>query len=111
MDIDSIPAGRQMDSMIADKVFGYIVSYPSTALKDGEAWRGVPAYSTDISDAWKVVDKLRETCCDFSISEGYNAAFLKDEGVFAFTHVWVVSTADTVPVAICRAALKAVMGE
>ena len=54
-----------------------------------------------MDDAWEVVDKLRETCCDFSISEGFNAAFLKDD--------WIVATADTVPVAICRAALKTVM--
>jgi|SRR3990172_13114446 len=120
MDIDTISAGKELDGLIAERVFGWKnlvwkegghkidelgnrLSWPMGWYGDGP--RGstylVKRYSTNMDDAWEVVDKLRETCCDFSISEGFNAAFLKDD--------WIVATADTVPVAICRAALKTVM--
>ena len=120
MDIDTMPAGREMDSLIAEKIFGW----KNLAWKEAKryadklgdwysprGWYGngpngesyfTKHYSTDMGDAWEVVEKLCQMCSDFSLTEGYNAAFLADD--------WVVSTAETMPLAICRTALKAIMG-
>jgi len=125
MEIDDLEAGRGMDALIAERIFGWknliwdegrqVISesgLPTPHTFWIRGWHGdspngkrylSERYSTNIADAWKVVDKLREACCDFSISEGFSAAFLKDE--------WIVATADTVPVAIRRAGLMAVVGK
>src|SRR3990172_8418422 len=69
--IDALPAGRELDALVAEKVMGWTI----TAWASGEPWgnreifepsgRGphrkaahVPTYSTDIAAAWEVVQKL-----------------------------------------------------
>ena len=63
--------------------------------------RVVPEYSTDIAAAWEVVEKLRPTGPKLSIHAarlGYDVEYGPG---------WFVS-APTAPLAICRAALKAI---
>lgn len=95
-DIDSLPAGRELDALIHDKVMGleWCIEHPE-----------LQPYSTDISAAWEVVEKLNH--------HGFLLSFLntrspgnrylvefRDKGDY-------VAAADTAPLAICRAALKA----
>jgi hypothetical protein len=112
-EILNMPMGREMDALIAEKIFGYnrvyynekIVAnlYPTGAgcFVEGEAHE----YSTDISAAWEVVEKLHEL--------GYFLGLYRD----GFKKcIWEIDigadielTDNTAPLAICRAALLAVM--
>jgi hypothetical protein len=78
-----------------------------------ESWIGVQGHSTDIAAAWEVVESARN---DFS------HPFLMSVEMRASCYVvlarwvdetgettWVNASADTAPLAICRAALLAVM--
>lgn len=68
--------------------------------------RSIPQYSTDISEAWKVVEKLYE---EDLIIELENGDF-SDGGEGWYCHVPepnINQFAETAPMAICLAALKA----
>lgn len=113
MNIDDMPAGPEMDRLVAERVMGWEPKPPR--------WNGWWYYedhrpdedskcfqpSTNIAHAWEVVDRMKirgdDVCLDFYRSHDQ----------------WQVSTnapkgrgscasADTAPLAICRAALKAV---
>lgn len=118
-------AGRDLDALIAEKIFDHIirgyedenvkiplvirkrlslevVSDP-TKLKDLEADQPLPPYSTDARSALQVVEEMRR--------RGYRGMY---EGVpnsctctFADGNVTHVETAETVPLAICKCALRA----
>lgn len=133
-DVDKMEAGREMDALIAEKIMGWKwrilacghVSRPGqyeytrflTASKNHERWplwdgkASIPvnkgdwwlpkedSYSTDIAAAWQVVEKTRLfTHCDITQVIGAWVIFnhANDSQV----------TADTAPLAICRAAFKA----
>ena len=121
--IDAMEAGPEMDALIATKVMGYTRAvlpiheddnFPLYSLDDdglylfysksgGTIW----SPSSYIDNAWEVVEKL---CQLFP-----NSFDLNNEGKYH----WICSihhgeayhehSADTAPLAICRAALKAVM--
>lgn len=126
MNIDAMPAGRELDALVAEKVMGWTAcdaneAYPRWMHGDpgdefAEAGRGrgcaplttawrVPysRYSTDIAAAWEVVEKVR----------GDRDVWLQWDSE---TSIWGCQFfsgghecfADTAPLAICRAALKAV---
>ena len=132
----SLPAGRELDALVAEKVMGLSVEdyrYPmgwkrgkahSWAEEDVVLWGNilcilnpdgtrkllddgfhvvVPYYSTSIAAAWELVIKLDKYV--FAVSRSYRGWY----GDFSLeeTHIGL---ADTAPLAICRAALKAVMG-
>ena len=87
-EILNMPAGREMDAQV-----GYIV-YPD-AKKHG--FIVCPKYSTDIKDAWEVLEKLNLT--DFTIEKA---------GAHYCVNLTIESAcAETAPLAICRAALLA----
>lgn len=127
-DIDKIPAGREMDTLVAEHVTGWTrhtfngqdpnslwddeflfnemarVGY--THIDQESKYRRVPRYSTNIAAAWEVIDKLDES----------HAAWFEIRG----PRVWLAqcslpghgrfsATASSGPLAICRAALKALM--
>ena len=80
-------AGRELDDKIDVEIFGY----PS-----------LRQYSTQIADAWLVVEKWDK----YEIAwDGYRfiAQVANDEDA-----AWSLGIADTAPLAICLAALKAV---
>ncbi len=106
IDPKSIPAGREMDTLIADKVMG--VTKPAV----------IPPYSTDIASAWTVVEVMIRKdgvyfgCPHFKHKHQNLASLGYPEG----TECWycvvntkllnkVVLCAETAPLAICRAAL------
>jgi len=125
---------RDLDRMIAEKVMGwtriskdhqwnYALSthcygWPDEwygappGEPDGNAnvnWTLVPAYSTEIGPAWRLVEKLGM----FTLENG-GASVGEPEWCASFTRrgttepVWVSDHADTAARAICLAALKAV---
>jgi hypothetical protein len=145
-EIDLMPAGREMDALVAEKVFGDIICKSSMwhvrETKDFalEHWTtckihgksGCVAeprkFSTDISAAWEVVEKIKdqfEEEAQFNIvhRSGYNGpkgnwhagfkVWMTKErtGLTADWHwsdILGVAEGETAPLAICRAALKAV---
>ena len=95
-----MPAGREMDALIAEKIFGLTV--------DDNFY--LPNYSTNIADAWIVIEKMKSK--HFRIS--YKSApfqkydkeplgWLCSMSGFEF----IPEHAATAPLAICRAALLA----
>lgn len=124
-------AGRECDALVAEKVMGYTLSelslpaYPKYKLFDIESGefsgyvKEVPHYSTDIADAWEVVERMPipfklEKCWEKAYQigpEGWSACWCTDadcEGCNENSRctngddVW----AETAPLAICRCALK-----
>lgn len=88
--------GRKLDSLIANKIMG--VENPET-----------PYYSTDITSAWEVIEKVKDLGFQIEISHGLEESGIyltkKDEGNCQY--IWVRNV-EGIPHAICRAALKAV---
>lgn len=111
-------AGRELDALIAEKVMGYDVKtwnevyevakrkedIPVIVLEEKQC-RSIPRYSTNISDAWQVVEEL---------SAYYGVEVYQDKVVPCECNVYHLGSrksraiADTAPLAICLAALKAV---
>ena len=118
MDIDTMEAGREMDALVAERVMGW--RHPDTSGHNADqmlppdwvAWndiRSVPPFSTDIAAAWQVLEKflphVRVEChkdSDYTDGTGWHADIWADSGHGCS------EGASTAPVAICRAALKAV---
>jgi hypothetical protein len=102
MNIDSMPAGRELDALVAEKVMNYTT------------WAfGVPRYSESIEAAWGVLEKIldlegkKETHLPvFSVQVSpYGCSAVLQVGAGC---VKVTSNAESAPLAICRAALKVV---
>jgi hypothetical protein len=110
--------GRELDAVIAEKVMGWTrLSHPygeqthktldgRTILADflsAPDGMKLPHYSTDISAAWEVVEKLRELGWYLAIhsdpKRGYFATIPRADGIQI--------ESETAPHAICLAALKA----
>lgn len=124
-DILSMSAGKELDELVAEKVMGW--------KRTGQCWKddrgntrtieltsfGSFEPSQDISAAWEVVEKLKDgyqyfyTGWDYP-TETYFAQFI--EAIATDDEVGVElreinSISETAPLAICRAALLAVMEE
>lgn len=102
--------GRALDAAVSEKVMGWALDWQGDELL-------CPDFSTDIADAWLVVEKMQMTQgpghvgpfmlhvlsgCD---AKGWNCIWCSD---FGYTESVFGRTA---PEAICRAALKAVNDE
>lgn len=106
--------GKEMDALIAEKVMGW--RYNSL----GDAWirkntlaLGCEKFqpSTKIEHAWFVVEKLcNETGCDIVKVCKRDPELLRGEWSCNFGRGFE-AFADTVALAICRAALQTVIGE
>ena len=130
-------AGRELDALIAEKVMGWEAVNDELEiakregnpdLVDSQRWHRrkvwfkgnekmaceecgtLPAYSTDIADAWEVVRKMGMVLIEnsgeaFGKLDEWNVQFVghDKEGE---PH-WVSESAETVELAICLAALKA----
>lgn len=120
-------AGRELDCWIEKNVFGnavvfrivrgrgeqpFVITGPSGRGK-GEPRRMVPEYSTLISAAWQVVEKMGEKGYRFEVSDFVSnigtgvvlirCMFFKDLSPEGF-----IEEADTAPLAICLAAKKSI---
>ncbi len=115
MTIDEMPAGPELDALVAKALDpDCTVSMAAIGENDEDIlavwkWNGLrdwiplPKFSTDIAAAWEVVEKLnrskRRVALCFTRSLGWSVIL---PGPDDSTH------SDTAPLAICRAALKAV---
>ncbi len=108
-EILNMPAGREMDALIAEKIFGNFVHRLSGGKYGiGSLMLEIPNYSTDIADAWEVAEKLHKE------NDIFDVWHEKDTGFDWWCEVvnngggWSAN-AKNAPLAICRAALLAVM--
>lgn len=122
MKIEEMQAGREMDALVAEKVFhskpcdkwkrlSTISMVKFDECEHGSCFppmEGPPKYSTSISAAWEVVEKFDS----FSII--HNAFYKKLGEEFIVCELtryepeaYAEGRADTAPLAICRAALSA----
>jgi hypothetical protein len=107
-------AGREMDALVATEVMKQAVVQGANCMWECGSETGpglthtyrattgfydpVPLYSTSISAAWEVVEKMRHLDPMVSWDD--------PKWEVSFSDVWAI--ADTAPHAICLAALKAV---
>jgi hypothetical protein len=130
-EILNMPAGREMDALVAEKVMGLYKYYPGIAMDlsgiDGKVERvnywwckdlhnphntfvELKKYSVSISAAWEVVEKLKAGGWEFYLEWGTNP---KPWVLFCHNPIEDISDseADNITLAICRAALLAVLEE
>lgn len=131
MDIDSLPAGRKLNGLVAEKVMEWRTDYDSyhdwqemdeACLADvrftrpGSMFTGeqsiadISDYSTDIAAAWLVVEAMLQHNGRMGIItgiDGYRVSFF-DIQWHGRPYSVGEAIAETAPLAICRAALKAV---
>ena len=113
-----IPAGPELDALVAEHVMGLkpcsdpmglcdaAKTNPPMCWGNGEAGSGLDNYSTDIKDAWKVVEKIKgmEPQIGWNDEIGYWVCTIEKGGPtpgFGYT-------SKTAPHAVCLAALSAV---
>jgi len=117
-------AGRELDARIAEDVFGRdirkiefaskyelpIYRYEGTDINSGDS--KIPHYSTQIADAWPVVEKLKEKWGSIDIrGDGDNEWVVgwNCDGMFFLDDTFAGAVyAPTAPLAICLAALAVV---
>jgi hypothetical protein len=112
MDIDMMPAGREMDALIAKNIFEWTIvktkrnnwfELQSGLWKPDDGATDFPHYSTDIAAAWQVIEKMRGEESGMRVYRIESMSYWQ----FGFRGApW--AEADTAPLAICRAALKTV---
>lgn len=116
-------AGRKLDALIAERVMGWDrdgdrLWPPDTRRSKWKYGISVPPYSTSIADAWPVVEKLKERH-SVELIGGPNdeggcehwSCTIKSYGYRSFQDQKWRGEADTAPLAICIAALRAVDAE
>jgi hypothetical protein len=122
---ENIPAGRDLDALIAEMIFGEKKNHLEAQWEEGntsdgkDGWDGFfcprcgcpdylykkePCclhYSTDISAAWEITKKINSFFIDQTAPHlGIDVEFFIDGSLKSYK-----ATADTAPLAICRAAL------
>lgn len=138
MDIENMPAGEELDKLICEKLDGWrwvknsknangwacngLCGENCSKEEEFKKWNqdnkkfngwvspSTPHFSTDIAAAWEVVEKVRELGFDAIVVMHQDripyCQFVKpidEDNIEEY-----LGTAETAPLAICRAALKAV---
>lgn len=112
-------SGRELDALIAEKVMGWIVAHssegfyrwkpkPDNPNSYSEWQEGLPHYSTNIADAWHVVEKLKEYGNVVEVKCFRSGSVDVQVRGGNINDIRGAGNADTAPLAICLAALKAV---
>lgn len=110
---------RALDILIAEKIMGLttlpytegvkqVGDYSGPVVMVDNRWKPLHYYSTNISAAWEVVEKMTTKDSSMSIESNPNgtfAAFVHD--VLTDKTIGYCNVANTAPHAICLAALKA----
>ncbi len=115
--------GRELDALIAEKVFGKsepdrgcMCSLRESCYVCNPFLKGIKPYSTDIAAAWEVVEKIK---LNKSLHDGFTLTFDLEEKRWRAGSLWWrgyeqaewlepnSAMAETAPHAICLAALKA----
>lgn len=117
----NMPESRDLDALVAQKIFGYGPYYPSIIGNNITApnstkitW--LPRYSTDISDAWMVVEEMQRRGWDYlasSLVNGNHAMRFDKYSIVSGQEVESSARAEapTLPHAVCKAALRALEGQ
>ena len=129
MNIDMMEAGRELDTLVAEKVLGWRLLNSETyepvisdserkdaSNNDGWHWEGRGGHSeawewrpsSKIHDAWEVLEKMSEILDGQAISVCWGNYGDEGMGASVLTFYDHSAVANTVPLAICRAALKVV---
>jgi alkyl hydroperoxide reductase subunit AhpC len=100
-------AGRELDALIAERVMGWKVVYSDEPVVVSASFPYPFPFnpSTDISDAWQVVEKLQSlgmTVHIIASKDGWYSVDVWVDGTLLYT-----SDAETAPLAIVKASLKA----
>lgn len=103
--------GRELDAWIAEHVMGWKLRtpYPDRWLNSEGMTQSLPHYSTDIYTAWDLLDKLSES--NFLIE---TRTYMKQPWQSQVLILkspeseWIVAVGETMPHAICLAAMKAI---
>ncbi len=117
MNLDSFKAGRELDALIGEKLFGvsYEFVYDDYMIPDPDdpiAYDVCPHYSTDITAAWQVLEKLLTMTENQDIHLEHLGS--GEEGYWGVSTCYEMgewkdwARAETAPLAICLAALQAV---
>jgi hypothetical protein len=120
--IDTMPAGLDLDRLIAEKVMGWsvngVTAYSPTGSANDASRDWCPHYSTEIAAAWEVVEKVLKLLESWNGSNDISIYAKLEDGKFFYgaaisetgSGYGCVEYGDTAPLAICREALKLVMG-
>lgn len=102
--------GTELDALVDQHLFGHQVGWHGSRENVrrycGGDWERIPPYSASISDAWRVVERMRELGFTYSLAENldqYVANFWK----LTCAPQHGMGCADGAPEAVCRAALHA----
>lgn len=108
-------AGIELDKLIEEKIFNKIK--PLSEAADYQEFKRIeghwpPPYSTEIEEAWKVVEKL-DLLKDRYLSKSGDRFSICEEHEYLDLGQWetrknYLSNGDTVPHTICLAALKVI---
>jgi len=117
--IDEHQATQCLDAWVAETALKKSIAWPAhnehPAIPGLELWNEQPRYSSDIAAAWQVVEGFKNFEPDRGGDSGFRVE-LHASGAFAAIGVYheltiVGASAQTAPLAICRAALKAIEHE
>lgn len=127
MDIAAIPAGRELDALIAEKVMGITLSSSCACCHGAYCQRHddprVHAYSTDIGSAMKVAERiglfrncrhLHENGVGMQDGETWRRTgweWVVEEVFQPLDKNTILARGETAELAICRAALEVVAEE
>lgn len=108
-DIDSLPAGPEMDRLVHERIMLNRVLPDGSRTTMGCLSAGSWSPSTNIAHAWEVVEKSHPNAWFLWWDDGHAewACFL-DGARSVLEGCRIKAWADTAPLAICRAALRAV---
>lgn len=122
--VSELKAGHDLDALIAEKVFGWKNVHEHSFGNAGMYWVGdsprgtmdrLPRYSKEISEAWRVVETLENHPMEYLTdinrisNEGTKETLVWAARIRAVgSERYIYVDAETVPLAICRAALLAV---
>jgi len=138
--IDTMEAGREMDRLIADRIFNldtykkwiYVDRFDhfdcflddarydengqwDYAFLQNGSFRRVPSYSTDIAAAWQVVEKIKDVFRKQKPDWDFAIVETGENhwlaGWLQYESFELSGEGKTAPLAICRAALKVVMNQ
>lgn len=103
---------QEIDSLVAEKVLGWIKPPATSVLKPmwvephlGTVHPELPKFSTNIADAWRVMEVMKDSWTDLSLSRDgghWNLCWGFDG------YGWPDVSATTAPLAICLGALKSI---
>ena len=105
-EITKMPAGQEMDILIAEKVLKI-----TTEQWNEHFFRGASRFSVDMEPAFVVLQMLRPEYSFQILSNMSNGDYFVALTGVGSNKKFCFATAETVPLAICRAALFTIEGE